>query len=95
MKIRTFVAKSRTFVSKPAICFPKMRGDQRPFSTFPKIHPFWFWVPSLTSVIDLALISHHELPGDDLHFNFNFNFVFVFVLQFLPSLSASGIQSSY
>ena len=22
--------------------FPKMRGGQRPFGTFPKIHPFWY-----------------------------------------------------
>ena len=30
--------------------FPKMRGggDQRPFGTFPKIHPFWYSRPSLT-----------------------------------------------
>ena len=29
--------------------FPKMRGggDQRPFGTFPKIHPFWKSRPSL------------------------------------------------
>ena len=29
--------------------FPKMRGggDQRPFGTFPKIHPFWNSRPSL------------------------------------------------
>ena len=26
--------------------FPKMRGGgQRPFGTFPKIHPFWVGVP--------------------------------------------------
>ena len=31
--------------------FPKMRGggDQRPFGTFPKIHPFWNSRPSLTN----------------------------------------------
>ena len=29
--------------------FPKMRGgDQRPFGTFPKIHPFWKRRPSLS-----------------------------------------------
>ena len=32
--------------------FPKMRGGQRPFGTFPKIHPFWYRRhPSLTSSI--------------------------------------------
>ena len=27
--------------------FPKMRGGQRPFGTFPKIHPFWSCQASL------------------------------------------------
>ena len=33
--------------------FPKMRGggDQRPFGTFPKIHPFWKRRPSLTPTV--------------------------------------------
>ena len=34
--------------------FPKMRGgDQRPFGTFPKIHPFWKRRPSLTNIFDI------------------------------------------
>ena len=30
--------------------FPKMRGGQRPFGTFPKIHPFWSCQASLTII---------------------------------------------
>ena len=26
--------------------YPKIRGVQRPFGFFPKIHPIWFWDPS-------------------------------------------------
>ena len=38
MNIRTFV----TILSrKPQYNFPKMRGGQRSFETFPKIHPIW------------------------------------------------------
>ena len=35
--------------------FPKMRGgDQRPFGTFPKIHPFWKRRPSLSLNTDIT-----------------------------------------
>ena len=38
MNIRTFVA---ILSRNPQYDFPKMRGEgQRPFGTFPKIHPF-------------------------------------------------------
>ena len=37
--------------------FPKMRGGgQRPFGTFPKIHPFWYVQASL-SLIGVSLIG--------------------------------------
>ena len=39
MNIRTFVA---ILSRNPQYDFPKMRGGQRPFGTFPKIHPFWW-----------------------------------------------------
>ena len=43
MNIHTFVAKSCTFVAKSAIWFSENEGGvQRPFGTFPKIHPFWW-----------------------------------------------------
>ena len=40
MNIRTFVA---ILSRNPQYDFPKMKGGggQRPFGTFPKIHPFW------------------------------------------------------
>ena len=45
MNIRTFVA---ILSRNPQHDFPKMRGGgQRPFGTFPKIHPFWYGRPSL------------------------------------------------
>ena len=46
--------------------FPKMRGggDQRPFGTFPKIHPFWNSRPSLIILVkDKRTINH--LPNHD------------------------------
>ena len=54
INIRTFV----TILSRKAqYNFPKMRGGgQRPFVTFPKIHPIWKRAPSLSSMIK---ISHY------------------------------------
>ena len=43
MNIRTFVA---ILSRNPQYNFPKMRGGQRPFGTFPKIHPFWWRQPT-------------------------------------------------
>ena len=49
MNIRTFVA---ILSRNPQYNFPKMRGGgQRPFGTFPKIHPFWSARPSLREAI--------------------------------------------
>ena len=68
MNIRTFVAKSRTFVAKSAIWFSENEGGgQRPFGTFPKIHQFWRRHPSLTPgvLVELHLqicTLFHGLP---------------------------------
>ena len=53
MNIRTFV----TILSRKAQCnFPKMRGGgQKPFGTFPKIHPFW-WFPYSLMVLARAMV---------------------------------------
>ena len=49
MNIRTFVA---ILSQSPQYNFLKMRGGgQRLFGTFPKIHQFWGWHPSLTIII--------------------------------------------
>ena len=56
MNIRTFVAKSCTFVAKSAIWFSENEGGgQRPFGTFPKIHPFWWRHLSLIRQCDQQL----------------------------------------
>ena len=57
--------------------FPKMRGgvDQRPFGTFPKIHPFWYSRPSLSVPIEnchffIIIVCSASLLGRvDLHDN--------------------------
>ena len=43
------VEGSVAIIKKAQYDFPKMRGGgvQRPFGTFPKIHPFWKSRPSL------------------------------------------------
>ena len=40
---------TRLFERKNATCFPKMRWGQKPFGTFPKVHPFWYRHPSFRS----------------------------------------------
>ena len=67
MNIRTFVAKLQFLSRNPQYDFPKMRGGgQRPFGTFPKIHPFWSGDTSLRDHSHLAsrqaLAVKH--PGD-------------------------------
>ena len=62
MNIRTFVA---ILSQNPQYDFPKMRGGgQRPFGTFPKIHPFWWGHPSLSTSdalhIVYSVIWHHS-----------------------------------
>ena len=62
MNIRTFVAKSRTFVAKSAIWFSENEGGgQRPFATFLKIHSFWWRHLSLISSI-IAVHRKRYLP---------------------------------
>ena len=49
----------RTFVAKSAIWFSENEGgDQRPFGSFPKIHPFWWGEASLNQ--KLYISGHGE-----------------------------------
>ena len=56
------------FGTNPQHDFPKMRGgDQRPFGTFPKIHPFWSGEASLIYYIsspcnELMSGFAHDVP---------------------------------
>ena len=57
MNIRTFVA---ILSRNPQYDFPKMRGGgQRPFGTFPKIHPFSSGEASLIMLLHVC-IQHHD-----------------------------------
>ena len=50
--------------------FPKMRGGeggQRPFGTFPKIHPFWKGSASLRDVPEKYLIKIFNTPMPDVN----------------------------
>ena len=62
MNIRTFVA---ILSRKAQYDFPKMRGGQRPFGTFQKIHQFWRRHPSL---IAKGLFVYSELLLLEVHF---------------------------
>ena len=63
MNICTFVA---ILSRNPQYNFPKMRGSQRPFGTFPKIHPIWKRASSLILVVRGWAKQETEYSG---HFN--------------------------
>ena len=47
----------RGFAEKLQYKLPKMRGGQRPFGIFPKIHPFWYRHPSLSNAGALVVVT--------------------------------------
>ena len=60
--------------------FPKMRGgDQRPFGTFPKIHPFWKRRPSLSVEKNKSAIAFQVRGVYRIFFGFSSDFVPTFV----------------
>ena len=62
MNIRTFV----TILSRnPQYNFPKMRGGQRLFGTFPRVHPFWRCEASIRgcSYVNDVISNHIYIHG--------------------------------
>ena len=48
MYANTLLSRNHAILSQiPQYDFPKMRGGQRPFRTFPKIHLFWYATSAL------------------------------------------------
>ena len=62
MNIRTFVA---ILSRNPQYNFPKMRGGQRLFGTFPRVHPFWRCEASIRgcSCVNDVISNHIYIHG--------------------------------